>query len=653
MSTFTSLNNRTFEFTDNRSPRVVTDFPLAFDISANETDVEFTLKRSIEIVDFVKPDEASLVITIDTRAVDGVNIVWDSLPAGVTVNNINGLYFVNGVDSVEDWDAVKEPTITVPSEFQGIFFYTVRLEWTTTEGIEYREYTVGEYVPVSNIQAQFALEAESNRIAGLSAVLISQFAFEAEIVDIPLFTTFEIECEATRIKGIAETLPVVSTLAVSPEYIFTDAYLSTVLDATYIPLIENDISTDAPRITLNNEVDPLTVEIFSTESGFIDQLTSDGYFSYQVGTITGSFSGTFVDFINNGTSFITKQLSGGTLTIRRYSYPSITLERSFTQPVTSSIPSVAVSEDGSTIAIGDNRYESSGNTRGRVFFYTLSGSTYSLLRTVFGDAVLSYELGSSVGVNSNGTTIIAGTAQDKVDVYNISGTRIGSIAEPSGTSFFGQGDGRIRYSKSGNRFIISGNNISTGRENNYLYTITNFSPLTISQVSLTAANTFLSANSWFGSSDFSIVGVENKIYNSSGSLRQTFADGIDGISPDGTHIAIEDGSNTKFVYTGNSSTGWTYQYNVESGIATTYLFFKQDNSELFNVSIRRILQDGSGVSFNNTTKVLTLTGTKSQINESFGSLALTPNNVTGTYEMNYKLIAPSITYTRRQDFTDE
>ncbi len=651
MRGFSSLNSRTLTYTDNRSPDVKTNYAVAFDISSNETTNTFLMKRSIEIEEIVKPEDANLIITIDTRAVSGVLVEWDALPAGVTTIDAGGLYIVNGVATVSDWNDIKEPTITVPVGYQGTFFYIVRLEWTTPTGQEYVEYTVGEYIPVSVLVSEFALAATPNRIVGVSAILPAQFGFAAEIVDIPLLVTTSIACQANRLKGIAAGLNSQAILTVIPEYIFTTTYLSLVNDAIYSASIENDISAVAPRVTLANEVDNLTVEIFSTQPGFINQLNSDGYLGYGTEPVTLSYSGTFEDFSNNGTKFITKELSGTLLFIKIYNYPDRSLSTSFTATVSSTIPTVSISENGSTIAIGDPQHDSSTSNVGRILVYTLSGSTYSLTASMFGDNVSSYQLGVGIAISSDGNTIIAGTGKDKVDVYNKTGTRLGSIAAPSGTSFFGNGDNRLQYANSGNRFIVSGNNTSTGRENNYLYTISNFSPLTIGEVSLTAANTFLAAQAWSGNSDFSLVGVETKIYNSSGTLLQTFSKNIDAISPDGTHIAIEDFPSTRVVHVGNSSTGWSYVYDVEG--SQQYGYFKQDNSQLFNQNARTVLQNGFGVSFNNTTKTLTLTGFKSRINQSLDTLSLTPNAVSGKYQMNYKLISPTITYTRRQQFDSD
>lgn len=639
MGSFTDLNqlfDETLEADDLRNPGIETDVLIAPDIDLVETGgLVLDFQTGINIIDIIRPDDADVKLIIDLTSVSGTTASWaGTQPETVTITEFPlGKYTIT-LNSVSDWEFAKTAKITMPEDFQGSFFYTAGFEYTTNEGTLFQEWTVGTFIPVS----QFILESSFE-------VIPSTFKDSGDII-LQSISTQEVYIEDVQL--VAH-----SALSVIPEYIFTADYLSLVSPATYTASILNDISTDAPRVTLNNEVDELTVEIFSTEPGFIDQLSSDGFSQYETATTSGSWSGTFVDFINDGTSFITKQNTfGGTISINRYSYPEIALETSFSVSVETSafFVAVAVSEDGSTIAIGDPEYSPAPLTnRGRVFFYTLSGGSYSLSETVLGNYSSNQKIGVGVGVSSDGNTILAGTEDGRIDIYNVNGTKIADISNPSGINFIGAGRSRIKSSNSGNRFIISGS--GTLNETAFLYTITNFSPFAATIVELPIQS--YDAILWLGNSDFSLVGVNNQICNSSGNIIQTFTDQIESISPDGTHVAVKDGSDTRFVYTGNSSIGWTYTYDVQDAIALLEeLFFKQDNSELFNYQIRRVLEGNSGVSFNNTTKTLTLTGKKSQINQCFDSLSLTPNAVTGTYEMNYKLTAPSITYTRRQDFTD-
>jgi len=124
---FTELNtfgNQTITFTDNRPANVVFDWPTARDIDTTVLAGTFTAQRKINIVEIIQPATANVEYHIDVSAVSGTTISWGSLPSGVTVNEVSGVYIVSGIDSVDDWTAVAAPSITTPATFQGSFIYT-------------------------------------------------------------------------------------------------------------------------------------------------------------------------------------------------------------------------------------------------------------------------------------------------------------------------------------------------------------------------------------------------------------------------------------------------------------------------------------------------------------------------------------------------
>ena len=184
MSSLTDLNsysNNTIEFTDNRPAGVLLTWPNAKDLQFTLESGTFTVQRSIDIEEIIKPELALVEYEIDVSSVIGTVVNWNTVPIGCNVVSSEGVYIIQGIDSVSDWEIVRAPLITVPNTFQGSFFYTVTIRWVTNLGIQEENWQVGNYIPVSQLSMLSTLNCIPTRNRGSNVNLLGYFNIGGEL----------------------------------------------------------------------------------------------------------------------------------------------------------------------------------------------------------------------------------------------------------------------------------------------------------------------------------------------------------------------------------------------------------------------------------------------------------------------------------------
>ena len=123
--------------------------------------------------------------------------------------------------------------------------------------------------------------------------------------------------------------------------------------------------------------------------------------------------------------------------------------------------SVAMSEDGSTIAFG-NYTEPRGYSYGRVFVYVRSGNTWSSQATITVSSSINARSGNSIALSGNGNTLVIGRYYEnnnsgKVYVYTRSGTSWSQATDFDGSNT-GSGDefgSNVAISKDGTTIAVT------------------------------------------------------------------------------------------------------------------------------------------------------------------------------------------------------
>tara|TARA_R100001510_G_C7643534_1_gene201040 strand:+ start:142 stop:1374 length:1233 start_codon:yes stop_codon:yes gene_type:complete len=141
--------------------------------------------------------------------------------------------------------------------------------------------------------------------------------------------------------------------------------------------------------------------------------------------------------------------------------------------------SVAMSEDGSTIAFG-NYTEPYGYSYGRVYVYVRSGNTWSSQATITVSSSINARSGNSIALSGDGNTLVIGRYYEnnnsgRVYVYTRSGTSWTQRADFAGSNT-GSGDefgSNVAISKDGTTLAVTAPNEDTTASNSgalYVFT---------------------------------------------------------------------------------------------------------------------------------------------------------------------------------------
>jgi hypothetical protein len=134
MNSLSQLNSLgTFSYTDNRDPRPIFDLPSAANgtVTVNQNDTH-NVPVTINIIDIVRPTDAGVLYTIDLSNIPASVASWATIPSGVGYSNPSaGVYRLNNITTVAQWNTIKSALITPDPLFIGTFSYVVTISWIT------------------------------------------------------------------------------------------------------------------------------------------------------------------------------------------------------------------------------------------------------------------------------------------------------------------------------------------------------------------------------------------------------------------------------------------------------------------------------------------------------------------------------------------
>lgn len=165
LAELTVYSNTTIDATDNRQPNVLFSDPDPLDIQLVAENFIFPVQLSTQPIDIIGGATAQLrwIVDISDIVASGVGatVNFGELPAGINVVNNAGRYIVSGIDTLELWEAIKDANIIVPDTFQGSFFYEVEFTYRYRAETQLINYSVGTFVPVSEIKWAATLTVNS------------------------------------------------------------------------------------------------------------------------------------------------------------------------------------------------------------------------------------------------------------------------------------------------------------------------------------------------------------------------------------------------------------------------------------------------------------------------------------------------------------
>jgi len=228
MATLQELNdfsNQTVTFADNRASNVIFNFPNAVDLTDQSiTTTSFTLQRTIDIVEIIQPAQALVSFIVDVSALTGATVTFGTLPSGVVVSSSGGVFTVNGIDSISDWEAVRAPTIDIPAGSQGSFEYTCSIKYTASGTRLTKSWTVGTFKSIANLTASSTVSCNTaNSIThNATANLITVINVDQAIGETVILARFSVNVTPTLLRDVESTVSITSTLGINafklPDY---------------------------------------------------------------------------------------------------------------------------------------------------------------------------------------------------------------------------------------------------------------------------------------------------------------------------------------------------------------------------------------------------------------------------------------------------
>ena len=217
-------------FTDYRGTNVIFDRTAGKSYSFTETSLSFNLLVGANIVDIINPSSANVRYKINIGTTQAT-LSFGTLPSGVTVSQAGTIYTVYGIDSLSDWEAVKQPTVTIDPSFAGTFSYEAAVVYNTDTAADIEfEWTVGVYLPTAQLSSAFTIDITPSYTRGGVSNMVAVFNWTDFIYDFIYRGNFTMIAAPRFTWDLNKTLSTTATMScVGTRYIDFGTY-------NYIPI---------------------------------------------------------------------------------------------------------------------------------------------------------------------------------------------------------------------------------------------------------------------------------------------------------------------------------------------------------------------------------------------------------------------------------
>jgi hypothetical protein len=158
MNSLTELNgyvqDLSFTYTDLRLATVIFDrvTPTGQSLSVDKG-FTFLSIPGIEIVEIVNSSQTNVTYTIDVSTLADTTVAWDTVPSGCTVTNpSSGVYIIDGITAKSIWDTVKAARITCPNNYFGVFGFVSTITYYDGYGSGYQTKSFINTITVNDVQ---------------------------------------------------------------------------------------------------------------------------------------------------------------------------------------------------------------------------------------------------------------------------------------------------------------------------------------------------------------------------------------------------------------------------------------------------------------------------------------------------------------------
>ena len=187
-------SSQAISFTDARDADVIFDrFPEDRDFTYSSA--SFYLYNACDIIEIIQPQYTNIRYKINITG--NVTLNFGSIPSGVTVTQSGGIYTVYGIDSLGDWNSMKNPLVTIDTDYFGDVSYTATVIYNTeTQNNVEVSWNVGAFIPQIGYNVEATLSAVPTKIVDPTIVfnVISDIRTELELI---ILMTADIFCAPT------------------------------------------------------------------------------------------------------------------------------------------------------------------------------------------------------------------------------------------------------------------------------------------------------------------------------------------------------------------------------------------------------------------------------------------------------------------------
>lgn len=703
MNSLTELNSvsaTTITVTDNRPSRVIFD---SFDVFEDEiisiTSTTVSITPLNEVIDIWNYSTANVRyrVTINTGVIDplaGSTVSWASIPAGLTLTTGINTYTITGFQQASDWTAVKTFTWNLPANWatKPLFSLTVAVIWYDSElaaDVERGWFVYDtDHFYLAQMPSTVTMSCANTRLKLASSSLSSTVGLTATTLKIKQFDAglYGTSSLTSIIMVNGAILEPRFTLSCNTRYVSRNNPAS--LSSQFTQFALNTTYLDAIRA---HESYSLNTQTAITNGPLITDALQDG---------SGSYSMTVVPI---PTAAVDTMSSAG-----RINFISSQIISNPVPNIADNFGRVKhISADGNFMVIASYLDSDGGATDGKFYLYQLVSNTWTLHSSLVTDPQIGYNKISSsanymVAASSLNYNLYfysrSGTTWSQMSSHGHASTPVpadindagdtvvclnGEIWTRSGSSWSLQttltSGVYASLSSDGNTAVIANSVYNTNQGVVYVYTRSG-STWSLSQtITGPSTNYFGRYTIVTNDKQYIIISSSNTTYTykltgSTYNLLHTKNIVLYSFSKNGNY-AITEPSGTVNVKTGSvtvytrSESDWissltlnNIYYDNSFGadilsptgnwFVTGDVFYPQPPSSPKEVGIVEAynLLTNVGTSWNSSTKTLTLTGTRSQINTDLDTIQMTP--ATG-YNSNFQLRYSVITPRNRQDSRDQ
>lgn len=697
-----TFGNTGVTYTDSRPAAVKFDrvVPTTQTVSINQHDTH-PAQPGFQIIDIIRPTDCLPTYTINVSAITGATVAWPTIPSGCTVTNPStGVYTISGVSTVAKWLIVASPIISLTVSYVGVSSYTCTLTWNTTETkTSTTNLTVVDIdIFGANPSDFYFLGGVAGTITG-NPVIIDNYSTTWTATVTPSTTSLITSLTSagsggtSSFNGTTKVLTIAGTKTQVNSHLNSISYVipsSTKQDFTFQYGVVND--------TLS-EGDSRTQQMFTTEILSATRSTE----TYATNTSTTISNGPLItDALYTGTGSYTMTVTPSTsLAINTMSNSLINYYPQVAEtPLNVVYPSRIASTDLSYF--GASEYDGTDLNNFKV--YKRTSNTVSLEATITAskevftenndnfDVLLSYDYNTipqTFKIRSRTGTSWSSSYSIQTASGNTGATRITKLSNTGDQFFVGLHYNGIGTTGTGHFYR---NNAGTWQED---------SAITIPDGSLTemfystAGTTFFLhrfesstvyiykkvSNAWSQTQTITNASLQYSrllpngtvaIYNtstsqtdiytdSSGTWAKTstvayqYPDRIYRLTTDMIYYTDGDAiykfngtSYIHYIYLGNTSTTDPNFANVRTQISLDGNYIVRGSSNTASLAhlflYNKTNPDPNSSSFNSTTKVLTLTGNKTNVNAMIDAIALVPaTDYAEDFTLTYSVVTPTST----------